>query len=74
MALRSATVTGNHDLHATKAADSEPEPALVPDRYRSIVDIYVLLQRPDAMILLLERSGTGYADGQLCPPSVHLAS
>lgn len=24
------------------------------------------------MILLLERSGTGYADGQLCPPSGHL--
>ena len=24
------------------------------------------------MILLLERSGTGYADGRLCPPSGHL--
>ena len=24
------------------------------------------------MILLLERAGTGYADGQLCPPSGHL--
>jgi 8-oxo-dGTP pyrophosphatase MutT (NUDIX family) len=44
----------------------------VADRYRSIVDIYALLQRPDGMILLLERSGTGYADGQLCPPSGHL--
>ena len=42
------------------------------DRYRSIVDVYVLLQRADGMILLLERSGTGYADGQLCPPSGHL--
>jgi 8-oxo-dGTP pyrophosphatase MutT (NUDIX family) len=42
------------------------------DRYRSIVDVYVLLRRPDGMILLLERSGTGYADGQLCPPSGHL--
>lgn len=42
------------------------------DRYRSIVDVYVLLQRPDGMVLLLERSGTGYADGQLCPPSGHL--
>jgi 8-oxo-dGTP diphosphatase len=72
MALRSATVKGNHDLHATKAADGEPERTLVSDRYRSIVDIYVLLQRPDGMILLLERSGTGYADGQLCPPSGHL--
>jgi 8-oxo-dGTP diphosphatase len=36
------------------------------------VDVYILLQRPDGMILLLERSGTGYADGQLCPPSGHL--
>jgi 8-oxo-dGTP pyrophosphatase MutT (NUDIX family) len=44
----------------------------VPERYRSIVDVYVLLQRPGGMILLLERSGTGYADGQLCPPSGHL--
>jgi 8-oxo-dGTP diphosphatase len=44
----------------------------VADRYRSIVDVYALLQRPDGMILLLERSGTGYADGQLCPPSGHL--
>ena len=39
-------------------------------RYRSIVDVYVLLRRPDEMILLLEWSGTGYAEGQLCvcPP------
>ena len=72
IALRSATVKDNRDLHATKAADGDPERALVSDRYRSIVDIYVLLQRPDGMILLLERSGTGYADGQLCPPSGHL--
>src|ERR1035438_7836317 len=42
------------------------------DRYRSIVDVYVLLRRPDGTILLLERSGAGYADGQLCPPSGHL--
>ena len=41
-------------------------------RYRTVVDVYVLLQRPDGTILLLERSGTGYADGQLCPPSGHL--
>jgi 8-oxo-dGTP pyrophosphatase MutT (NUDIX family) len=41
-------------------------------RYRSVVDLYVLLQRADGMILLLERAGTGYADGQLCPPSGHL--
>jgi hypothetical protein len=49
----------------------EPERTIVADRYRSIVDVYVLLQRPDGMILLLERCGTGYADGLLCPPSVH---
>jgi len=44
----------------------------VADRYRSIVDVYVLLRRADGMVLLLERSGTGYADGQFCPPSGHL--
>ena len=49
-----------------------PERALAADRYRTIVDVYVLLRRPDGMILLLERSGTGYADGQLCPPSGYL--
>jgi 8-oxo-dGTP diphosphatase len=42
------------------------------ERYRSIIDVYVLLPRADGMILLLERAGTGYADGQLCPPSGHL--
>lgn len=42
------------------------------DRYRSIVDLYVLLCRGDGRILLLERANTGYADGQLCPPSGHL--
>lgn len=46
--------------------------ARAADRYRAVVDVYVLLQRADGMILLLERSGTGYADGQLCPPSGHL--
>ena len=56
----------------TQAADGEPTRVLVADRYGSIVDLYVLLQRPDGLILLLERSGTGYADGQLCPPSGHL--
>jgi 8-oxo-dGTP diphosphatase len=61
-------VTGNHALHA----DHQATQAVTVDRYRSIVDVYVLLRRPDGMILLLERSGTGYADGQLCPPSGHL--
>lgn len=42
------------------------------DRYLSIVDVYVLLQRDDGKVLLLERANTGYADGQLCPPSGHL--
>lgn len=42
------------------------------DRYRSVVDVYVLLRRDDGKILLLERANTGYADGQLCPPSGHL--
>jgi 8-oxo-dGTP diphosphatase len=46
----------------------------VKQRYRSIIDVYVLLRRGDGRILLLERANTGYADGQLCPPSVHLAS
>ncbi len=43
----------------------------MPERYRSIVDVYVLLRR-DGKILLMERANTGYADGQLCPPSGHL--
>jgi 8-oxo-dGTP pyrophosphatase MutT (NUDIX family) len=42
------------------------------ERYTSIVDVYVLLHRDDGSILLLERANTGYADGQLCPPSGHL--
>lgn len=41
-------------------------------RYRSIVDVYVLLRRADGHVLLMERANTGYADGQLCPPSGHL--
>jgi 8-oxo-dGTP diphosphatase len=42
------------------------------DRYRSVVDVYVLLQRGDGRVLLMERANTGYADGMLCPPSGHL--
>ncbi len=42
------------------------------NRYRSIVDVYVLLRRADGCILLMERANTGYADGRLCPPSGHL--
>jgi len=66
-------VTGDHDLRdaqATRAASS----ATATDRYRTIVDVYVLLRRPDGKILLLERAGTGYADGQLCPTGVRAGS
>lgn len=41
-------------------------------RYRSIIDVHVLMRRPDGQILLMERANTGYADHQLCPPSGHL--
>ena len=41
-------------------------------RHRSVVDVYVLLTRSDGWILVGERVNTGYADGQLCPPSGHL--
>ena len=41
------------------------------DRYRSIVDVHVILERGD-QILLLERQGTGYCDGMLHLPSGHL--
>lgn len=41
------------------------------DRYRSIVDVHVILERGDD-ILLLERQGTGYCDGMLHLPSGHL--
>jgi 8-oxo-dGTP diphosphatase len=64
-------VTGNDDLRGPQAVLQQGR-ALATDCYRSIVDVYVLLRRPDGKILLLERSRTGYADGQLCPPSGHL--
>lgn len=63
-------MTGNPSLRGTRQATCPP----AVDRYRSIVDVYVLLRRPDGMILLLERSGTGYADGQLCPTGVRAGS
>jgi 8-oxo-dGTP diphosphatase len=37
-------------------------------RYATIVVVHVLLRRPDGQILLLQRAGTGEADGQLCLP------
>ena len=68
--LRLADVTASQALGAPRDACSAAD--TTTDRYRPVVDVYVLLRRPDGMILLLERSGTGYADGQLCPPSGHL--
>lgn len=44
---------------------------MTDDRYRSIVDVHVILERGDE-ILLLERQGTGYCDGMLHLPSGHL--
>ena len=68
--LRLSDVTASQALGAPRDARSAAD--TTTDRYRPVVDVYVLLRRPDGMILLLERSGTGYADGQLCPPSGHL--
>lgn len=41
-------------------------------RYRSTVDVFMLLRRPDGRVLLLERAGDTYASGLLCPVSGHL--
>jgi 8-oxo-dGTP diphosphatase len=65
-----ADVTASQALGAPREA--HPAAHASTARYRPVVDVYVLLRRPDGTILLLERSGTGYADGQLCPPSGHL--
>ncbi|MEV0401835.1 NUDIX domain-containing protein [Actinoallomurus sp. NPDC050550] len=43
----------------------------MPERYRSIIDVHVILERGDE-ILLLERQGTGYGDGMFHLPSGHL--
>jgi ADP-ribose pyrophosphatase YjhB (NUDIX family) len=43
----------------------------MPERYRSIIDVHVILERGKE-ILLLERQGTGYCDGMLHLPSGHL--
>jgi 8-oxo-dGTP diphosphatase len=70
-----SSVEGRAWLEPGTLAQGEAHPAAraqATDRYRPVVDVYVLLRRPDGMILLLERSGTGYADGQLCPPAGHL--
>ncbi|MBO3736725.1 NUDIX hydrolase [Actinoplanes flavus] len=41
-------------------------------RYGTIVVVHVLLLRHDGQVLLLQRAGTGEADGQLCLPGGHL--
>ena len=64
-------MTGS-DVFRMSSEDGLADRTLAADRHRSIIDVYVLLQRPDGTVLLLERSGTGYADGLLCPPSGHL--
>src|SRR5262249_40487771 len=71
VALGLAGVAGTNALDAPPGAHQAAQ-TRAAHRYRAVVDVYVLLQRSDGMILLLERSGTGYADGQLCPPSGHL--
>jgi 8-oxo-dGTP diphosphatase len=42
------------------------------ERFRTIVDVHVLLVRPDGAVLLMERANTGYADGRAGVPSGHL--
>jgi 8-oxo-dGTP diphosphatase len=41
------------------------------ERYRSIIDVHVILRRK-GKILLLRRAGNVYATGMLCLPSGHL--
>ncbi|WP_370942261.1 NUDIX domain-containing protein [Amycolatopsis sp. cg5] len=41
-------------------------------RYSSPIGVCVLVQRDDGALLLLERAGTGYADGSLSTPGGHV--
>ncbi|MFI9237062.1 NUDIX domain-containing protein [Streptomyces sp. NPDC053079] len=41
-------------------------------RYKSVVDVMVLLHRSDGRVLLLRRAGNVYASGLLAPPGGHL--
>jgi 8-oxo-dGTP pyrophosphatase MutT (NUDIX family) len=43
----------------------------MPERYRSIIDVHVILRR-EGRVLLLRRAGNVYATGMLCLPSGHL--
>jgi hypothetical protein len=45
----------------------------VADRHLSVVDAHVILRR-EGKVLLLRRAANLYTAGQLCLPSVHLAS
>lgn len=40
--------------------------------YTSVIDVHMILHRQDGTIAMLERQGTGYADGMLHMPSGHL--
>lgn len=73
VALGLAGVAGTNALDAPREAHQAAQ-TRAAHRYRAVVDVYVLLRRSDGMILLLERSGTGYADGQLCPTGVRAGS
>ncbi|MCC3773840.1 NUDIX domain-containing protein [Streptomyces sp. UNOB3_S3] len=42
------------------------------NRYRSVIDVMVLLHRTDGRVLLLRRAGNVYASGLLAPPGGHL--
>jgi hypothetical protein len=44
-----------------------------PERYRSIIDVHVILRR-EGQILLLRRAGNVYASGQLCLTGVRAGS
>ncbi|MFC3518648.1 hypothetical protein ACFPZ0_02935 [Streptomonospora nanhaiensis] len=43
----------------------------MPERYRSIVDVHIILIRY-GKVLLLARRGTGYCDGTLAPVATRL--
>ncbi|MDI5971647.1 methyltransferase domain-containing protein [Streptomyces sp. SL13] len=51
------------------AAVIHPPP---PRRHAEIVDVHLILRRPDDTVLLARRCGTGYADGLLNAPSGHV--
>lgn len=42
------------------------------ERHRTLLAVFLILQREDGRILLLRRAGTGYMDGKLGLPSGHV--